>query len=177
MKLKSIILPALAVCCLAISVIGSANAYFTTYVTAKGGTHINFYHREEIHEEFRDWKKYVTISCDEKTTIPMVVRVRAFSGDDVSINIPESNDWHKDGDWYYYKGYLLGGNSGKDKTSQLVVAIDKQRVDDLNKDEDNFNVIVVYESIPAAFDDDDNLIDPWTLGDKWNGALKKEVKP
>lgn len=174
MKLKSIILPVLAVGCLAISAIGSANAYFTTYVTAKGGTHISFHHREEIHERYEDWKKYVTISCDKETTVPMVVRAQAFSGKDAPITYTATK-WHQDGDWYYYTDYLLGGDSGKDVTDELIVSIDHQLVELKDEDSNNFNVVVVYEAIPAVFDENGNLVDPWTLGDKWDGKLRKEV--
>ena len=165
MKLKSIILPVLAIGCLAISAIGSANAYFTTYVTAKGGYVVSWEHREKIHEKVQDTKKLVQIeNLKEESSIPVYVRVKAFS--QYNITGPESSQhwFEKDGYYYYDKALQVG-----ELTSEILFQIKEEHLPIDAKPLDNFNIIVVYETIPAF--DGDNVP---TDADSGSGSLSSK---
>ena len=90
-KRMNIISAALAVGLVCISSVQNANAYFTTYVTAKGGYEVSWEHHEKITEEFVDWNKYVTITSEEGS-IPVYVRVKAFAGS--SYQLMKEPDGH-----------------------------------------------------------------------------------
>ena len=152
-KRMNIISAALAVGLVCISSVHNANAYFTTYVTAKGGYEVSWKHREHINEEFRDWSKYITITSEEGS-VPVYVRVKAFAGSTYQL-VYEGNQWtYKDG-YYYYNSPLPGGGT----TEVLRVGIDNIPVN--LKDGMNFNVVVVYETIPAHYGVDPGDAD-WT---------------
>ena len=162
MKIKSIILPLLAIGCVAMSQIGSANAYFTTYVTARGGYDVSWEHKEKIDEEFHDWTKYVTISSREDS-VPVFVRAKALSGTTYNLEVT-GNNWKKGNDgYYYYTKALPGGGS----TEQLLVKI--SNIPTNPEVNDNFNVAVVYESIPATFFTTGEPTDPEQAD--WSGAV------
>ncbi len=77
---KHVFIPALmAAALLCVSQVGNANAYFTTYVKAKGGYPVSWEHHENINESFNDWSKYVSITSKEGS-VPVYVRVKAFAG-------------------------------------------------------------------------------------------------
>ena len=147
-KRMNIISAALAVGLVCISSVQNANAYFTTYVSAKGGYEVSWKHKEDIHEEFKDWSKYVTITS-EAGSVPVYVRVKAFAGSTYQL-VYEGDKWtYKDG-YYYYNSELPGGGT----TEALRVGIDNIPVNP--KDGMNFNVVVVYETIPVQYG-----VNPW----------------
>lgn len=141
--------------------VGSANAYFTTYVTAQGSYDVSWYHEEKLHEEYHDWNKLVTISSEEES-IPVFVRVKAFSGSTYTLTYTGS-DWTDGGDgYYYYKTPLEGGAT----TTGLNIAI--ANVPTTATEGQNFNVVVIYESIPATYDAN-GAVDPTTAD--WTNTL------
>lgn len=160
---------------LSISELKDANAYFTTYVTAKGGYDLTW-HKETIKEEFGDWTKVITISS-ETDSIPVYVRARAFAGSTYSLTY-EGEQWTQRQDGYfYYQNALYGGKT----TDELKVKIDKVP---LRPDEGaNFNVIVIYETVPAQYGEDGKMIAPdaadWSKiltskMEKYEGDVKNE---
>lgn len=163
MKKRQLFLFALAFALILFGKLEDANAYFTTYVTAKGGYDVNFGHEEKIEEEFVDWNKYVKISSKEGS-IPVYVRVKAFAGSTYRLEF-SGNDWfysEKDG-FYYYRNALEGGQT----TSALCIGIRQIPVNPEVKD--NFNVVVVYETMPIQYDENGNMADPAFLD--WSKIL------
>ena len=148
MKRINMISAALAVGLVCISSVHSANAYFTTNVTAKGGYEVSWKHREHINEELSDWTKSVTITSEEGS-VPVYVRVKAFAGSNYQLTYEGSQWTEKDG-YYYYNSALPGGEA----TDVLKVSIGNIPVN--LKDGMNFNVVVVYETIPAQYG-----VNPW----------------
>lgn len=137
-----------------ISSVPDANAYFTTYVTAKGGYDVNWKHEEKIDERFEDWNKYVSVTSKEGS-VPVFVRVKAFAGSLYSLQY-SGNDWsynEKDG-FYYYNKALKGGET----TSNLKIFIGN--IPAKPQQGDNFNVTVVYETVPVQYDDEGNPLSP-----------------
>lgn len=159
-KRMNIISAVLAVGLVCISSVQNANAYFTTYVTAKGGYEVSWKHREDINEEFRDWSKYITITS-EAGSVPVYVRVKAFAGSTYGL-VYEGDGWtYSSADGYcYYNSVLQGGGTA----AGLRVGIDNVPVNP--KDGMDFNVVVVYETIPVQYGADGSMIAPqdadWT---------------
>ena len=147
-KRMNIISAALAVGLVCISSVHSANAYFTTNVTAKGGYEVSWKHQESIEERFENWSKYVKITS-EAGSVPVYVRVKAFAGSTYQLTYEGSQWTEKDG-YYYYNSALPGGEA----TEELRIGIGNISVN--LKDGMNFNVVVVYETIPAQYG-----VDPW----------------
>ncbi|MCF0129249.1 MAG: hypothetical protein HUJ70_11780 [Pseudobutyrivibrio sp.] len=163
MKFVKAIPALLAATCIFAGQIGSANAYFTTYVNAAGGFTVSWDHKEKIKEEFTNWHKYVTISADPASTMPVFVRAKAFTGSTYKLDYA-GTDWKlgKD-DFYYYQKVLNPGET----TNTLNVGI--ENIPLTPKAGDNFNVIVIYESIPAYVDANGNHEDPEKAD--WNVPL------
>ncbi len=153
-KRMNIISAVLAVGLVCISSVQNANAYFTTYVTAKGGYEVSWKHREHINEDYSEWNKYVTITSEEGS-VPVYVRVKAFAGSTYQLEY-EGTKWISNTDgYYYYDSPLPGGGT----TEKLRVGIGNIPVNP--KDGMNFNVVVVYETIPVQYGADGSMKKPW----------------
>lgn len=162
MKFKNLSLSLLAVAAIMIGQVSSANAYFTTYVTAKGGYDVSWWHEENITENFHDWQKNVRISSKEGS-IDVFVRAKAFAGDTYQLEYAGS-DWSynaADG-YYYYTKPLKGGET----TPDLLISIKNIPLD--VEIGDNLNVVVIYETIPAKFNEDGTAKAPDSVD--WTGA-------
>ena len=159
-KRMNIISAAFAVGFVCISSVQNANAYFTTYVSAKGGYEVSWKHKEDIHEEFRDWSKYITITSEE-SSVPVYVRVKAFAGSTYELDYEGTGWTYNSADGYYYYNSVLEGGG---ETEKLRVGIGNIPVNP--KDDMNFNVVVVYETIPVQYGEDGSMIAPqdadWT---------------
>lgn len=160
MRLQKWIPAILAVLLIIISGTENANAYFTTYVIAKGG--YSWRHEEAMNESFNDWNKYITVTSKEGS-VPVYVRVKAFTGSKYTLTYA-GDDWtyNAEDNYYYYNRELNGGET----TSALRVFI--ANMTSAPENEDNFNVVVVYETIPVQYDEAGNLIEPakadWSEG-------------
>lgn len=159
-KRTNIIAAALAVGLVCISSVQNANAYFTTHVTAKGGYEVSWRHREEITEEFVDWNKYITITSEDGS-VPVYVRVKAFAGSSYQL-VYEGTGWtYNNADGYcYYNSVLQGGETA----TGLRVGINNVPV--IPKEGMDFNVVVIYETIPVQYGTDGSMVEPqkadWT---------------
>lgn len=159
-KITNIISAALAVGLVCISSVQNANAYFTTHVTAKGGYEVSWRHREEITEEFVDWNKYITITSEDGS-VPVYVRVKAFAGNGYQL-VYEGNGWtYNNADGYCYYGSVLQGGG---TATGLRVGINNVPVNP--KEGMDFNVVVIYETIPVQYGTDGSMVEPekadWT---------------
>lgn len=160
---KHVFIPALmAAALLCVSQVGNANAYFTTYVKAKGGYPVSWEHHENINESFNDWSKYVSITSKEGS-VPVYVRVKAFAGSKYTLEY-FGDDWTYNplDDYFYYKYQLEGGQT----TSTLRIGISNIPA---NVQEGlNFNVVVVYETIPVQVNESGEALSP--IDADWTGA-------
>ena len=165
-KRMNIISVALAVGLVCISSARNADAYFTTYVTAKGGYAVSWEHHEEIKETFKDWEKSVTITS-KAGSVPVYVRVKAFAGSfyDLVYRSEENNgiaEWEAGPDGYYYYSSVLQG--GEETKAALKIHIDN--VPETPKEGMDINVVVVYETIPVQYDANGEVVKPqaadWT---------------
>ena len=166
MRMKKVIPVLLAAVLVCISNVGSANAYFTTYVTAKGGYEVSWEHHERMNEDFHDWNKYVSITSKEGS-VPVYVRVKAFTGSKYILSYEgEAWEYNEIDGYYYYKTLLYGGET----TSSLKIEI--TNIPTVAEDGDNFNVVVIYETVPAQTNEEGGYLSP-TEAD-WTGAKSNE---
>ncbi len=149
----------------ALALVGSisvheAMAYFTTYVTAKGGYQITLGSSSTIEESFEDMTKHITISNTGSSEC--YVRVKVFCGDMVSISYFGTQDeagtpyWSKntsDGYWYYKDIVPVGG-----KTEELQAKISVPA-----DFEESFDVIVIQECTPVLYQADGTPYADWEM--------------
>lgn len=166
MRKQSLIPALVAAALVCISQVGNANAYFTTYVRAKGGYPVSWEHHETIHESFNDWSKYVSITSREDS-VPVYVRVKAFAGSKYTLEY-FGDDWtfNQNDEYFYYKYQLEGGKT----TSNLRVAI--SNIPSNVQEGTNFNVVVIYETIPVQVNEDGEILSP--VEADWTGAKVNE---
>ena len=159
MKKRKLILTALAVV-LAVGVTAvPALAYFTAHTEAEGNVPISLGTTTTITEELPDpLTKVVTIN--NKGPEACWVRVRAYSA--YPLEYTPGENWKENGDYYDYTEILEAG----DDTTALTVKVTPPA--DPAQDE-NFNVIVIYEATPVTYNDAGELEDP-----DWSAAVIKE---
>lgn len=130
----------------------SALAYFTTYVTAKGGYTIRLGETTSLEESFANWTKRVRVS--NTGSLPCYVRVRAFCGSRYTLTFT-GEGWNEgaDGCWYYNAIVPAGGAS-----SELDIAIGNVPADEA----ESFNVIVVQEAAAVRYAADGTPYADWS---------------
>lgn len=139
--------------------IGSAMAYFTTYVTAKGGVSIDLGFTQTFPEEnVIDGKKEIIIT--NTGDYDCYVRLKAFTGDAYKKSIvysePENNEnWIPGDDGYYYYRAVV---PAKGSTSQIKVgfAFPTEKPAD-------FNVIIIQECTPVLYKADGTPYADWNV--------------
>ena len=151
MKKKTIVLlTTIAMLSIATAGVGKAYAYFTTYVQAAGSHTIELGDITEIEEKVSGNKKTVSIQNKSESKQAVFVRVRAYSGSDLElIYETDGTAWTQPGDdgWAYYMEAVEPG----EKTETIEIKIEGiPRVDEA--DQEQYNVVVVYESTPAVQD-------------------------
>lgn len=162
MKRRTAVLAALAVALVVCMGVTPALAYFTDSTEASGGLVIGAKSTTHMNEEYADGVKHVTVENDAQSTVAVFVRARAYSTEKVSVS---GAGWTAQGDWYVYGEAVAPGES----TAPLDVSIafPKRKAADNDPSGyeigDNFNVVVVYESTPATYDENNNPAPDWSL--------------
>ena len=89
--------------------VGSAQAYFTTYATARGGHTLHIGNQSQIKEEFSRWTKHISLENTGNTE--SYVRVKVFAGSVYGLEYSGSGQWRagEDGYWYYDEILPAGG--------------------------------------------------------------------
>ena len=147
MKLKKVLLAALAAGMVLTAGVGGSMAYFSTYAQAQGGKEVSFGYESEIEEDIQDLTKSVTITNNIKSQ-PVYARVRAYTGSEYELQISGS-DWTDGGDGYwYYKNILKAG-----ETSSVLKVTLANIPEDVDID-DSINVMVLYETTPVYYEVD-----------------------
>lgn len=154
MKKKNLCLAAAALALTAGLSVGGTMAYFTTYTTASGGAAISLGGTETVpSEEVSNWTKHVTVQ--NTGDVDCYVRVRAISGEKYQDGLSYEDDngkWTPGEDgYYYYSDVVPAGGSAE----ELRIHIDNM------DSEESFNVIVVQESTPVLYDENDQPYADW----------------
>lgn len=154
MKKRNLILAVLALV-LAVTVsVPSALAYFTTYVRAAGTKPVHLAEETRLKEPKPvDWTKHLTVTAQDGSE-PVFVRARAFAPDGLTLTYSGEN-WTQNGDFWYYGPSIKGGESA----AELLIKIDNIPQD--VKEDENFNVVVVYECTPVLYDAQGNETADW----------------
>ncbi len=169
MKKKQIFLGFLAAGLVMSSSVGSAWAYFTTYVEARGGEVISLGDETSVTEEFSQWTKHIRITSDADSK-PVYVRAKAFCSAyeiqyiDPNAADPDSEKWTPGADdYYYYSGIVEGGG----ETTELLVHI--KDVPSEEVDQKDFNVVIIYETTPVQYDENGKPLPASEID--WNDKL------
>lgn len=154
MKKSSKILLSAALVMIIAAMMIPAWSYFTTYAAAKGVQTIHLGENTRIKEDFENWTKKLLVTNEDKN-VTVFIRAKAFSGinNPISYNGTGWTENKEDGYWYYDEAVVPGGS-----TSVLNVVIEEPKDPKLN---DKFNVVVIYESIPARYDEDGKAYADW----------------
>lgn len=186
MKKRNLVLIALVFALIICATIQPAMAYFTTYVRAKGGHEVTFGDTTEITEKYSNFLKEVTIR-NKDDSYPVFIRAKVLYEGKFEIAVSGTGWTAKQDDGYYYYGSNSSTdhrtvthtilNGGQSTNGPLCVEI--QNVppvtikDENNKDipnpafqrltegERSFSVVVVYESTPVRYDENNNPEAEW----------------
>ena len=154
MKRKYLILTIIMTVLVLGASIGGTISYFTAYARASGGLTLSFGAGTTITEpEPVAWTKHLTVT-NNSDSVPVYVRAKAFTGTDYQSGLTYSGEGWSAGaeDYWYYAEPLAPGAS----SAELLVHIGN--VPEEPKEGDQFNVIVVYESIPVQYDANGNML-------------------
>ena len=136
-------------------------AYFTTYTRVKGVKPVILSEKTQFKEEDISGNKHVIITCD-KDSDPIFVRIRAYASEAIFDLLEydfEEGKWVDTGDgWYEYTDVLMAGES----------AVMDIKIDTTVIENSQFNVVVVYEYIPAIADGNGGYIKDWDAN--WTGG-------
>ena len=152
-------------------------AYFTDNTQATGGLNITK-PTTNIKEVWAESVKHVNIQNDATSDTPVFVRARVFATSDLTQNVTGSGwtDLQADG-WYYYGTGTAGaqltslapGDTANELTVQVSTPTEKHGAD-WNQEEyevgENYNLIVVYESIPVVYDANGQPVVDWSTAER-----------
>ena len=163
LKRKTIILAFLAVAMVMSMGIAPAFGYFTDYTQANGGLQIGVKPSTDINEWYAESAKHVVVTNAANATSPVYVRARVFSSLDYTATGINWGAADSDGWMLYGQPVDPGG-----KTEELVVNITFPTVQSADAPDgavidDNYNVIVVYESTPVQYDEAGNPYADWSI--------------
>ena len=154
MKKSRMILTAVAIALIVTLSIGSAMAYFTTYTTVEGKAPLTAGPTTTV-EEYYDGYKHIIIHNTSDDGITVFVRAKAFSKYALTAS---GEQWTKDGDYWVCSKPIEAG----DDAPELVIAIEGVPEADLENVMQSFNVVVVYEAVPARYHEDGTPYADWT---------------
>lgn len=132
-------------------------AYFTTYTQVKGSVPVALKEGIIFLEQNIGGNKRISVTANADSD-PIFVRVRAYASEEIMDRLDyvyDRNEWTMTNDgWYEYSSVLRAN-----ETASLDIEIDK-----INITMSQFNVIVVYEYIPALSDGQGGYIKDWDAG-------------
>lgn len=157
---KRIYLAAAALAIVATLGIGSAMAYFTTYVLADGGVELSMGSSITIPKEEMDLH-YKIISIENTGDYDCYVRVKAFVGAENGdlVFSDEDDKWTPDADGYWYYSDIV--KPGETTSTVKLAVLGLKETPEAGE---AFNVIVVEECTPVRFDENGNAYADWENG-------------
>lgn len=134
----------------------SAYAYFTTYADAEGEREIMLGNDTDIEEEVNDLTKHIEIANNEDSQ-PVYIRVRVFWAEGTNVDNVYINgeNWSEGSDGFWYYSEIVDPGQ---KTTELTASI--QTKGDKKPD---FNVVVVSESTPVIYENNNPRPMDWDL--------------
>lgn len=174
MKINKTVLAAAAIV-LPLSIgAGSALSYFTANDSAAGGYAVEVGIPEtEIKESFSGWEKRIVIT--NTGDMPIYVRARAFVVSPYTVTLEAESKWTKGngaqgtskeaGYYYYDDNTALEAGAATDVLKLKIGGIPENALEN-----DEFDVVVVYEKTSAVKVEDGKVVPDWAF------ALKIEEK-
>lgn len=170
MKRKTLVLGIMAFALVLGMNVAPAWGYFTDTTTADGGLEVSLTPSTDIYETWGDGTKTVVISNKgQDATIPVFVRAQSFAPKKLEQQVL-GEGWVDGGDgWWYYgtsNPSQLTELAVGEETTPLTVKINLPAVK-TDKDEageivgTTYNVVVVYEATPAAYNADGTTAPNW----------------
>ena len=138
--------------------ISPAWSYFTDHSWASGGQKINVKPTTTVEETFGNREKKLTIKNTGDNDVDVFVRARAYASESLTI---EGSGWTDGGDgWWYYGSNPAGMTpiACGASANELTVRLDFPKN---AKENDEYNVVVIYESTHAQYDADGNTNPDW----------------
>lgn len=158
--LKTICLASVVLTLVAGVAVESAMAYFTTYVTAKGGYTVELgFTRTEITEMVEYGKKVITLT--NTGDYDCYVRLKALTGDAYKDSLVYSEPdgagkWIPGVDGYYYFNDIVAPQ-GTSTELEVKFAFPE------GKEPTSFNVIIIQECTPVLYDEYGNPYADWSV--------------
>ena len=161
MRKRNLILVILVLALIMCASIQPAIAYFTTYVSAKGGYRVTVGDTTKIHEKIIGQDKEVVIHSDIGSA-PVYIRAKVLYTGKNEPTVSGDNWVLDDDDGYYYYSNILegGGDTSKLKVTMHDLVTGEDAMKDLN-DGDSFSVVVIYESTPVRYMNDKGVATPY----------------
>lgn len=158
MKKRQLALSLLALLLVLCSSLHGSMAYFTTYVIVEGGYDVRFGTDISIIEQVTAWAKRLVVHITEDSE-PVFVRAKAYSGSqyELAYEAPSQRWTAGDDGYYYYDTILYGGQSAE----ELIVHIGNVR--DPARQDDEFHVVVCYETTPVLYQEDGTPYADWNM--------------
>ena len=130
--------------------VGSAMAYFTTYVEAEGGYPITLGNETTIAEKVENMEKHIVLTNTGESDC--FVRVKVFAGSQITLTMSGSS-WiqGEDGYWYYSDIVPVSGNT-EELLAQIAIPEEYK---------ESFNVVVVQECTPVLYEEDGTPYADW----------------
>ncbi len=152
-KNKTVWLAAAALLLVGITALPEAMAYFTTYAAAGGGVEVDLgFTKNEVTEIVNGRAKKIQLV--NQSSQPEYVRVKVFSVLPVTFE-GSSPNWSQGEDGYWYYKNIVE----PEKTTEELVAL----ITIPEGREDDFDVIVVEESVPVSYKEDGTPYADWTM--------------
>ena len=157
---KRIYLAAAALAIVATLGIGSAMAYFTTYVLADGGVELSMGSSITIPKEEMD-THFKIVSIENTGDYDCFVRVKAFVGaENGELKFSDADGkWTPGADGYWnYSDIVKPGETTSTVKIEVLGLLEKPEAGE------EFNVIVVEECTPVRFDENGKAYADWEKG-------------
>ena len=154
MKNSRLLLTVLAGVLILSVTIGTALAYFTDWTEADGAEVVHAGHTGEITETFDSWIKHVTVK-NTSPDVTVFIRAKVFTTYTVECY---GTNWTTVGknEYTYYANPVGPGETAGDILNVKITPPTNP------EDGDSFNVIVVYEAVPARYHEDGTAYADWT---------------
>ena len=168
---KKFYLAAAALALVATIGIGSAMAYFTTYVVADGGVKVSMGSTVTVpQEQVISGQKIIQVK--NEGNYDCWVRIKVFAGSEHEFAYAdESGKWIPGAEGYYYYSDIVPVEG---LTDELKVTIKELLLPDADPETNEaFNVIVVQECTPVLYDEDGKAYADWNAEAE---ILNKEVE-
>ena len=156
---KKIYLAAAALVLVAALGIGSAMAYFTTYVLADGGVEVSMGSTVTIpQEKVENGQKIIQVK--NEGDYECWVRIKVFAGSERKFEeLYEGTKWTPGEDGYYYYSDIVPAKGLTEELKVIIFDLTKQDADP--ETDEAFNVIVVQECTPVLYDENGNAYADW----------------